>query len=210
MSDPCDIARAPRRSPCGFTLVEMLLAVSIFSTIAAAVYLSFSTGLEAQSRIRTASDELQRARFALDLIAGDLGTPERIGAGTLVGREDALRVGVVQSLPGGGRGESVQYLVVTEDDAPPALVRRVTFGDDVLQESPLLSGVELFEISYFVSEKGGAGVWRSDWAGGGLPYAVRVRLRTLAGGAHADYSRLIPLAPSWLRPPPEAIVEGGA
>jgi prepilin-type N-terminal cleavage/methylation domain-containing protein len=210
MRDRCESDRGVRRLQGGFTLIEMLLAVSIFSTIAAVVYMSFSTGLEAHSRIKAASDELQRARFALDLIAGDLGAPERVGTETLVGRADALRLALPESRRSGNGGDSVEYLVVTGTEESPTLVRRVTLGDDVIRESRLLSDVELFEISYFVSERGGAGVWRSEWAGGGLPYAVRVRLRTLPGGAGAEHDRLIPLAPSWLRPPPEAIAEGGS
>ena len=63
------------RAVAGFTLLETLVAVSIFGAVAVTIYLSFSTGMEAQAKIETASENLNRAGFALDLIADDLQNP---------------------------------------------------------------------------------------------------------------------------------------
>ncbi len=56
----------------GFTLVELLVSMSIFTVIIGAVYLSFTTGLSAREKAETGALISQQARIAMDRISSDL------------------------------------------------------------------------------------------------------------------------------------------
>jgi prepilin-type N-terminal cleavage/methylation domain-containing protein len=217
----------------GFTLLETLVAVSIFGTVVATIYLSFSTGMEAQSRIETSSKSLSRASFALDLVASDLQSPGRIGPGALEGWDDGFRLALKAKagyedwvFSETQRGaETLEYRLIEGPDAVPILVRRLLRGEEVLSEIQLVSGVRFIEIEYFMSDLRGLGYWVSEWEPEeGLPYAVRLRMGvegseddsagyegTVNGDGVSDteYRRLVSLAPSWLRPPVESARSNG-
>ncbi len=64
-----------RKSPtgnAGFTLLELLLALSIGSIVAAAVYGSFHTAIKAKTRAEAAMKPLRTARYVFSAIKRDL------------------------------------------------------------------------------------------------------------------------------------------
>lgn len=64
--------RAPSRRGPGFTLMEILIAVSIFMIAAAALFVTFRTGIRAWEAGHEASEVFETARVASDLIMRDL------------------------------------------------------------------------------------------------------------------------------------------
>ncbi len=56
----------------GFTLLEILLAVSIFAIVASSLYATFSTGMRAYEIGRKTGETMQVGRFATGLLARDL------------------------------------------------------------------------------------------------------------------------------------------
>jgi prepilin-type N-terminal cleavage/methylation domain-containing protein len=167
----------------GFTLIETLIAVSILGTVAATIFLGFSTGMEAQSRVEGISENLNRARFALDLVADDLRSPGRISPGILEGWDDGFRLALgtttwneewIFSETEWG-AETVEYRLLDEPVSGRVLVRRLLRGEEVLSEVELLGRVSSFEIMYFMSEHGGMGTWVDEWdPAEGLPFAVKI------------------------------------
>jgi prepilin-type N-terminal cleavage/methylation domain-containing protein len=179
----------------GFTLIETLVAVSIFGTIAATIYLSFSTGMEAQSRVEAASENLSRAGFALELMAEDLQSPGRISPGVLEGWDAGFRMALWTTsgneergvLEEGLKAETIEYRLLEKPGAGRVLVRRLLRGEQVLSEAKLLGGVRSFRIDYFSSDLGGLGSWVEEWESAeGLPYAVRVKMSVSAEGESSE------------------------
>ena len=56
----------------GFTLLEVLLAMTIFSVCMAAIYQSFTISLRAFNRGRDSADAMQTLRFTTGLMVRDL------------------------------------------------------------------------------------------------------------------------------------------
>ena len=56
----------------GFTLMELLVALSIFSVVVLAIYSTFSVGMTARERGEKASDLYQEARMILDRMATEI------------------------------------------------------------------------------------------------------------------------------------------
>lgn len=62
----------PRRTPCGFTLIELMVALVILGTLAGGLTLSFRTALDAQERIGRDGDEAQEIRVVVDAFRADI------------------------------------------------------------------------------------------------------------------------------------------
>ncbi len=56
----------------GFTFIELLVAISIFSVIAVSIYYAFSTGVFAWRRLSTATESYQKATLALELMGNEI------------------------------------------------------------------------------------------------------------------------------------------
>jgi len=67
-----DRARLGRRTPLGFTLLEIMIAVTIFGVISIAVYSTFRVGLRSYESGREQMVLTQSARTVFDLMARDL------------------------------------------------------------------------------------------------------------------------------------------
>ena len=64
--------RFRKRSAAGFTLMEVLVAVTIFAIAAAALFVTFRTGIRSWEAGHSASELFQSARVARDVIQRDL------------------------------------------------------------------------------------------------------------------------------------------
>jgi prepilin-type N-terminal cleavage/methylation domain-containing protein len=81
----CAQARGGPGGPAGFTLLEILLAVSILSMVSAVTYLAFSTVTEAWRRGMALSDSLSHGDFVIEQLVMALRSsyyPEVAGAGS--------------------------------------------------------------------------------------------------------------------------------
>jgi prepilin-type N-terminal cleavage/methylation domain-containing protein len=192
-----------RSHALGFTLVETLIVVSILGTVASAIYLSFSTGMEAQSRVEATSENLSRISFAFEAMAQDLTNPGLTAGTAFEGWHTGFRMGlggVPQTAEGPDR---VEYRLVGENGEDLTLVRRLLRGEEIVSEIHLAGGVDSLRVFYCMSDARGFGRWVAEWEPAwGLPHAVSVSLSARGSGERPGrYRRLIALAPSWLRPP---------
>lgn len=187
-----------RRVRHGFTLLEMILAVTITAVISVAMFTSLEIAFKTRDQAEDRLAGRQAARATLDLLAADLAAvPAPTGriAGPFVGVDqrmgaardgDTLRyVTAAVALPTGeemGDLRSVE-LVLEEDPADPdqrVLVRYVTtnlLASTVPDATPqvLARGVIAFNIRYF-----DGGDWLDDWDSAqqdnALPNAVELTL----------------------------------
>lgn len=174
----------------GFTLVEVLIAVSVFAILAGTVYLTLSALSEAAFVQRERSEQLAELQLGIARLEADLRQlvtrPVRVADGAhepaLVGGRDrfeATRAG--WGNPQGQRRSQLQRFgwQVSEQ----TLVRQswpVTdrVGANTMEQERVLDGVADWRLEYRTAD----GTWREQWPSesqpGTLPVAVRYRLQS--------------------------------
>lgn len=172
----------------GFTLIEVLIAVTVFSVLAAAVYVSLNALSDAAFAQRQRSAELAELQRGIARLDADLrqlaSRPVRAADGDLVpallgssAGLEATRAGWAN--PQAQRRSDLQRFGWTLDAEGltriswPVTDR--TAGVAPMQE-PVLADIEAFEFAFMNA----AGVWLENWpeeaVPGALPRAVRYRL----------------------------------
>ena len=163
----------------GFTLLELLVAVTVFGTVLALLTQGVQFGLRAtrlQAEAHGRNGDLAAVDRALRRMVAlaDPGTyPE---PATLHGT--AQRLSFATELPLRGDGQMQRADVTLSAEAGRLLLRWVPHrhaelygGAPEVQEAVLLDGVERLELAYWAS-----GAWVSAWNADKLPALVRIRL----------------------------------
>jgi len=180
-----------------FTLLEMLIALTLMSIIAASLYASLNIGFKARDSIRSAIEPVRRAHLALELLRGDLQAalpPAGILAGEFVGQDivdengrdaDTLLLHAAdRAAPASGLACGVRKvelaLSAASDKTEPALVRRTT-TQLLAPETPapveevLCRNVARFNLRYFDGTNW-VDEWNSTTQGNLLPLAVEAAI----------------------------------
>lgn len=118
-------SRDSYRSPTGFTLLEVLLAVAVLGMLVTAVYSTWSAALNSWRRGSEATEAFQRQRIVMDAL-GDL-TQSTI----FFQQSAALYAFVAKTNP--GLGDSISFVTASDAYLPPseaiaAGMRRVTIS----------------------------------------------------------------------------------
>ena len=183
----------------GFTLVELLVAVSIFSVIAVALYSTFATGLDAWKRMEQASALNQEARLALQRICLELrnaldfpgiefsGQANRLSFAALVnaagpGAEQRLQIARISYFPDDVPGTGLKSLLRRQQIYPQQTAGEINAREEESDEliCSVAEGGLNFEYSFqgeTLSE--GRASWKDTWIYGDnnrLPLGVRVSL----------------------------------
>ena len=190
---------ARRRSKSGFTLLEVVLALSIFGLIGAILYGAFSLSQGAVTKSQASFEKSQKLRSFVDLLGSYIRSsyPYRASAQDpsifYQGGEDNLTFVSSYSLAMGGRGMAKIHIyreggpnqsgrLKLEEESPVRL-------DDADEESgqrnnvTLLEGVGNLQISYLDPQSEDDN-WQDSWDGDDrrmLPRAVRLTYRTQDG-----------------------------
>lgn len=153
----------------GFTLLELLIAVTIFSIVAVAIYTSFNVGIRAWRKAEASYKIKQEARHAFDAIGRDLRGAINFtrmpfeGASGSVSFSRALRI----SDSKGGYIEGVFKITYTFNAQDKALYYILqTYQEDTKGEegkkSLLASDVSDFKLKYAYLE-GSEVIWKDYW-----------------------------------------------
>jgi general secretion pathway protein J len=220
-----------KQGDCGFTLVEILLAMAIFGLVLAAIYATWTLILKSKSIGEAATAQVQRERIAIRVIEEALGSARSFAAdvehyGFLAENGEDGAISFVAKLPGSfprsGRFGDFD-------------VRRVTFSVEsgrnygerelVLRQNPILMDLDEDEKNHpLVLARGvrdmnfqfwdaRAKEWVDDWnQTNQLPKLVKVALRfgTSSGVQTRDEVTRIVALPSiavpanWQVPTPQA------
>ncbi|MBN2452968.1 MAG: prepilin-type N-terminal cleavage/methylation domain-containing protein [Candidatus Omnitrophica bacterium] len=185
------LKRIPGRA--GFTLIEILIAITTFTIIAAAIYSSLSAGLRMWRRSNTMIGELQSARVFFSLASSDLRNaviynPEGVnfeGSGSGMAFMSIVTGGGRERTRGPELAKVAYYL-----DARTKTVKRIVAGKargfDIYKASPAVVFGEVedkalaFEYCY-KSKFGKTGYeWKNKWQDTGkIPIGVRIRVNGL-------------------------------
>ena len=206
----------------GFTLIEMIMALSASAVILTAIYGVFSKAIHLRD---SATERTRAARVqarAATLIRNDLRNA-RISGGELASSLEASREAPKSSFPGYlrfitttardeesqlvGDLHEVEYFVVPDADAPDrragVLVR--AFDRNLLAnvreeapQEPLITGVASMEVAFYDGQS-----WQDTWEitpddeEKTLPEAVRVTIRETAESAAVPKPPLIDVVVPW-------------
>ncbi len=190
--------QAPRlTSEIGFTLIEVVLALSIFALIGTILYGAFSLGNRALTKAQASFENNQKLRSLGDLLGSYIRSsyPYRASAQDQTifyqGEGDSLTFVSSFSLSLGGRGMAKIHIYREGDSAKDGILKLeeetpVRFDDDAggqRESLALETGIDGFQISYLDPQSEDE-KWEDRWDGqerGMLPRAVRLVYRTQDG-----------------------------
>ena len=168
----------------GFTLLELLIAVTIFSIVAVAIYASFNVGIHAWRKAENSYKIRQEARHILDSIGRDLKnavnfTPMPFeGSSNYVSFSRALKI----LKPEDEYLEGIFKTTYTFDAGSKTLYYILqTYQESASGESPtkslLTSGILDFRLKY-AYRNGEEVTWKDNWAkeDKGIPFGVKLSL----------------------------------
>ena len=178
--------QAPRRSEGGFTLVEVLLAVSLVAMMAALVFGSLYVTTSAIDTARANSANEQIVRSTLRVMTDELSVGVGPAAGPWMGingQQDGQPADSVAFLTMGQfRGaestkdtELVRIVYTREGDRLLRFVRRNLYGltDESVEQVELATKVKGFNVRYY---DGKNNLWVDEWDGRGRPGAPKALL----------------------------------
>lgn len=145
----------PLRRPFGFTLIEVMIAIAIFSMVVATIYSTWFLILNSTRTAQQAAAQVQRERVAIHTIEDSLTAIQSFQASPqyysfIVSNGDSAMLSFTSRLPddflGGGRypGISVRRLLFTVEPPPNpgnTYVENTGEKDLVMRQYPILTGM---------------------------------------------------------------------
>ena len=194
----------------GFTLVELLIACSIFLVVMSTIYSAFHSGVFGYRNIDETINAWQSARYILERINLELRNSFSYSAQDsrfLGSKNDISFLALVDTFAPGGTLEE-DYASVSYKLEGLKLIRLCRKGQDSLKEKSetqpeeLYSNIEQMSFAYGYIDESGSLQFQDSWPGQGspqeakkLPVAVKVDL-TLKNRMKDNFTRTIflPLA----------------
>ena len=205
----------------GFTLLELLISITLVATIVAIATGALRLGYRSISSGEKKMESLERFRSSLYIINAQIlsGIPlsfDRQGVKQVyfAGSTDFLRLASNYSIWGGQRGYViVEYRVVTENDGTRSLYAGENLvGTQRPRETKLLQGLDGIYFEYFLQDRTEelGGRWLPQWSDT-TKVPEKIKLRLLQG--RREISLIIPMRAQGLlqaqwRPPPWGEFQG--
>ena len=190
-SAPMPFRQAPQDSEGGFTLIEILLAVSLVAMMASLVFGSLYVTLSAidSARAKSADEQIVRStlRLMIDELSVSVGRPIGPWMG-INGQYDGrpadsvafLTMGQFRGADSAKDTELVRIVYTREGDRLLRFVRRNLYGltDESVEQVELATKVKGFNVRYY---DGKSNLWLDEWTGRGTesPKAILLELTLL-------------------------------
>ena len=190
-SAPMPFRQAPQDSEGGFTLIEILLAVSLVAMMASLVFGSLYVTLSAIDSARAKSADEQIVRSTLRLMTDELSVSESRPTGPWMGINGQydgrpadsvafLTMGQFRGADSAKDTELVRIVYTREGDRLLRFVRRNLYGltDESVEQVELATKVKGFNVRYY---DGKSKLWLDEWTGRGTesPKAILIELTLL-------------------------------
>ena len=186
--------RAPQGSEEGFTLVEVLLAVSLIAMMATLVFGSLYMTTSAIEAARAKSTDEQIVRRTLSLMIDELAVSENRATGPWMGINDQrdgqpadsvafLTMGQFRGADSAKDTELVRIVYTREGDRLLRFSRRNLYSltDESIEKIELATKVKGFNVRYY---DGKSQLWLDEWDSRGkpgTPKAILIELTLLQG-----------------------------
>lgn len=186
--------RAPQGSEEGFTLVEVLLAVSLIAMMATLVFGSLFMTTNAIEAARAKSTDEQIVRRTLSLMIDELAVSESRATGPWMGINDQrdgqpadsvafLTMGQFRGADSAKDTELVRIVYTREGDRLLRFSRRNLYSltDESIEKIELATKVKGFNVRYY---DGKSQLWLDEWDSRGkpgAPKAILIELTLLQG-----------------------------
>lgn len=186
------LRRAPRYSEGGFTLIEVLLAVSLVAMMATLVFGSLYVTTSAIDSARANSASEQIVRSTLRVMTDELSVGVGPATGPWMGvngQQDGqpadsiafLTMGQFRGTESNKDSELVRIIYTREGDRLLRFVRKNLYGltDESIEQVELATKVKGFNVRYY---DGKTNLWVDEWDGrgrSGTPKAVLLELTLL-------------------------------
>ena len=186
--------QAPQGSEEGFTLIEILLAVSLIAMMATLVFGSLYVTMSAIETAQAKSADEQIVRRTLSLMIEELAVSESRATGPWMGINDQrdgqpadsvafLTMGQFRGADSAKDTELVRIVYTREGDRLLRFSRRNLYGltDESIEKVELATKVKGFNVRYY---DGKSQLWLDEWDSRGkpgTPKAVLLELTLLQG-----------------------------
>jgi general secretion pathway protein J len=186
--------QAPQGSEEGFTLIEILLAVSLIAMMATLVFGSLYVTMSAIETARAKSADEQIIRRTLSLMIDELAVSESRATGPWMGINDQrdgqpadsvafLTMGQFRGADSAKDTELVRIVYTREGDRLLRFSRRNLYGltDESIEKVELATNVKGFNVRYY---DGKSQLWLNEWDSRGkpgTPKAILLELTLLQG-----------------------------
>ncbi|TKB62408.1 MAG: prepilin-type N-terminal cleavage/methylation domain-containing protein [Nitrospira sp.] len=186
--------QAPQGSEEGFTLIEILLAVSLIAMMATLVFGSLYVTTSAMDAARAKSADEQIVRRTLSLMIDELAVSESRATGPWMGINDQrdgqpadsvafLTMGQFRGADSAKDTELVRIVYTREGDRLLRFSRRNLYSltDESIEKVELATKVKGFNVRYY---DGKSQLWLDEWDSrgkAGAPKAVLLELTLLQG-----------------------------
>ena len=190
-----------QRRQRGFTLVEVLVAVSIFSALIVTIYASFISGMSAREKGETIVTLAETAQEVIRRLSLELACSIAYSSGSFSGKSEQVTFVTLRAPAEGGAPRICRVIYYTCDESGTGLssLRHACqpLGGEYLEGD--LSGpcLRCMELSYAFREQGvGEVEWSDCWIGTHdkpLPLAVRVSLVLESGDETMKVDKVIPV-----------------
>ena len=188
--------QAPQGSEEGFTLIEILLAVSLIAMMATLVFGSLYVTTSAMDAARAKSSDEQIVRRTLSLMIDELAVSESRATGPWMGINDQrdgqpadsvafLTMGQFRGADSAKDTELVRIVYTREGDRLLRFSRRNLYSltDESIEKVELATKVKGFNVRYY---DGKSQLWLDEWDSRGkpgAPKAILIELTLLQGKA---------------------------
>ena len=184
------------RSQIGFTLIEMLIAMTLLSMMVVLLFSSLKVAAESWNAGEAKIVEVNRKAVVYQFLKRQITTIRPVTAGVaqqandgampapaFLGQRQALHF--VGSLPASALRKGLHIFDIALSPTNPTTLMVALAPYSQTEDAPppekvvLLEHVKAFEFSYFGGKgDGGAPVWESEWVGlGVLPQLIKVSIR---------------------------------
>jgi general secretion pathway protein J len=186
--------QAPQGSEEGFTLIEILLAVSLIAMMATLVFGSLYVTMSAIETAQAKSADEQIVRRTLSLMIDELAVSESRATGPWMGINDQrdgqpadsiafLTMGQFRGADSAKDTELVRIVYTREGDRLLRFSRRNLYGltDESIEKVELATNVKGFNVRYY---DGKSQLWLNEWDSRGkpgTPKAILLELTLLQG-----------------------------
>jgi prepilin-type N-terminal cleavage/methylation domain-containing protein len=169
--------------PAGFTLVELLIAVSIFSVVSIAIYATFNSGMTVWRRAKDTSGEERTFLLRTEKLSRELRQAFNSGDIPFSASKNKIQFpSIIDS--------DICRIIYSFDQNKKILSRSGDKLTDILAAdkkelepkfSSYLSGIDELTFSYLIFDLSkNAYTWKEEWKEGILPIAVKVTITAKA------------------------------